>query len=100
MKVKKISVSILFLIFIASLTSAQSRHNAPTTIDAEGTILSVVASRSDNKTDPIKPENLFLYENGIEQKIKNFSYDPSPAKIVILVDNSQTLPTEVEKLKK
>jgi Ca-activated chloride channel family protein len=43
---------------------------------------------------------LYLYENGIEQKIKNFSYDPSPSRIVLLVDNSQTLPADVEKLKK
>ena len=55
---------------------------------------------SDKKTDPIKPENLSLYENGIEQKIKNFTFDPSPSKIVILVDNSQTLPTSVEAYEK
>jgi len=66
----------------------------------EGTILTVTASRDDKKTDPIKIENLFLYENGIEQKIKNFSLDPSPSKIVILIDNSQTLPTSIENMKK
>src|SRR5437868_6576480 len=38
--------------------------------------------------------------NGIKQKIKNFSYDASPSKIVLLVDNSQTLPATVESLKK
>jgi len=59
----------------------------------------VTAWRTDDKKDPIKIENLFLYENGVEHKIKNFSYDPSPSKIAILVDNSQTLPTDVEKLK-
>lgn len=94
----KMLMSGFFLMSFACLTCAQSRHNAPTTND-EGTILSVVA-RTDNPTEPIKPENLSLYENGIEQKIKNFSYDPSPAKIVLLVDNSQTLPTDLEKLKK
>ena len=61
--------------------------------------MSVTAWRTDDKKDPIKVENLFLYENGIEQRIKNFSYDPSPARIVMLVDNSQTLPTDVEKMK-
>lgn len=77
---------------------AQSRRSARTT-DTEGTVVPVTAWRTDKKTDPIKLENLFLYENGVEQKIKNFSYDPSPAKIAILVDNSQTLPTDLEKLK-
>ena len=79
--------------------TGQSRHSARAT-DTEGTVLSVTAWRTDKKSDPLKAENLFLYENGVEQKIKGLSYDPSPARIVILVDNSQTLPADVEKLKK
>jgi len=78
---------------------SQSRHSARAT-DLEGSILSVTAWRTDSKTEPLKIENFYLYENGIEQKIKNISYDPSPSKIVLLVDNSQTLPTDLEKLKK
>lgn len=84
---------------IAASSYAQSGHSARTGADLEGTIITVTAWRTDKKADPIKPEQLFLYENGVEQRIKNFSYDPSPAKIVILVDNSQTLPTDVEKMK-
>jgi Ca-activated chloride channel homolog len=77
----------------------QSRHSAKST-DTEGTVLTVTAVRTDKKTDPITPQNLYLYENGVQQKINNFSYDPSPSRIVLLVDNSQTLPTDLEKLKK
>jgi Ca-activated chloride channel family protein len=84
---------------LVGLADAQSRHSVKAA-DAEGAILSVTAARTDKKTDPIKLENLFLYENGIEQKIKSFSYDPSPAKIVLLVDNSQTLAADVEKMKR
>ena len=91
--------SIIFTLIFASLTSAQSRHNARGN-DTEGTVLTVTAAREDKKTEQIRIENLFLYENGVEQKIKNFSLDPSPAKIVILVDNSLTLPTSVENMKK
>lgn len=84
----------------ASLVPAQSGRSARAgNTDAEGTIFPVTAWRTDEKKDPIKIDNLFLYENGAEMKIKNFSYDPSPAKIAILVDNSQTLPTDVEKMK-
>ena len=97
---KKIFIAGLVPALLSVSVFAQSRHNAASTIDQEGTILSVVAARTDSKTDPIKPENLSLYENGVEQKIKNFSFDPSPSKIVLLVDNSQTLPTDTEKLKK
>jgi Ca-activated chloride channel family protein len=66
----------------------------------EGTILSVTATREDKKTEPIKIDDLFLYENGIEQRIRNFTFDPSPSKIVILVDNSLTLQTSVDAMKK
>ncbi len=89
-----------FLVLVcATLGSAQSRHSVRTT-DEGGTILSVVATRQDGEPKPIKTENLYLYENGIEQKIKNFSYDPSPAKILILVDNSQTFRPDVERMQK
>lgn len=78
---------------------AQSRRNVKTSEDS-GSIISVVASRADGSGNPIKSENVYLYENGIEQKIKNFAYDPSPARIVLLVDNSQTIRPEAEALKK
>ena len=95
----KMTVSVSILVLAAMCVRGQSRHSVKTT-DLEGTVLSVTAWRTDKKSDPLKVENFYLYENGIEQKIKGFSYDPSPAKIVLLVDNSQTLPADVEKLKK
>ncbi len=91
--------SIICMLFLAPFIMAQSGHSLRGN-SAEGTILAVTAVRTDKKTDPIKIDNLNLYENGFEQKIKNFSLDPSPAKIVIVVDNSQTLPVSVENLKK
>ena len=94
-----LSGTLLCLLLAGVSASGQSRHSARTT-DTEGTVISVTAWRTDKKTDPLKAENISLYENGIEQKIKGFSYDPSPSRIVILVDNSQTLPADVEKLKK
>jgi Ca-activated chloride channel family protein len=89
----------LCLLLISGSALAQSRRNAKDTSGDGGTILNVVAARANGATEPIKLENLFLYENGIEQKIKNFTFDPSPARIVVLVDNSQTLRAEVETLK-
>ena len=89
------------LAFLATTGSgtAQSRHDQKGT-NLEGTVLNVTAVRTDGKADQIRVNNLFLYENGFEQKIRNFALDPSPSRIAILVDNSQTLPTEVEKMKK
>lgn len=93
-----IGVSILVTI-IAALAFGQSGHSSRGN-DLAGTVLTVTAKRGEEKPGQIKIEELFLYENGIEQKIKNFSYDPGPARIVLLVDNSQTLPTTVESMKK
>jgi hypothetical protein len=83
---------------MASIVTAQSHRNAKGD-STDGTILNVTAARDSNSADPIKIENLHLYENAIEQKIKNLSFDPSPSRILILVDNSQTLPTTVEAMK-
>jgi Ca-activated chloride channel family protein len=89
----------LCVLLIAASALAQSRRSAKDTSGEAGTLLNVVATRTNGSTEPIKIENLFLYENGIEQKIKNFTFDPSPSRIVLLVDNSQTLRAEVETLK-
>lgn len=98
--VEKVCWLTLILSLNFALVNAQSRRSATGTLDSDGTILSVVASRTGDSKDAIKPENLYLYESGVEQKIKNFSFDPSPAKILMLVDNSQTVRADVELLKK
>lgn len=95
--------SILTMAAVAALLMpqaafSQSRRSAKS-IGPEGLVIAVTARRTDAKTEPIRPENLYLYENGVEQRIKNLSYDPSPSRIVILVDNSQSVPTEIDKLK-
>ena len=89
---------VLFAVSIC-IVAAQSRHSQRGG-DMDGTILSVTAWRTDKKTEPIRPSDIFLYENGIEQRVKNFSYDPSPAKILLLVDNSKTIPIDIERMKR
>lgn len=96
--VKKFALLIFCFSISAGFTAAQSRRNVKITDDG-GMILSVSATRADDSAPPLKIENLALYENGVEQKIKNFAFDPSPARIVILVDNSQTIRPDIEKLK-
>jgi len=97
---EKIWQASLILLAFAAFTNAQSGHSAKSATNADGTIISVAALRTNASKDPIKIENLFLYENGIEQKIKNFSFDPSPAKILLMIDNSQTVRADIEILKK
>jgi VWFA-related protein len=62
------------------------------------TTLNVYAIREDNAEAPVTSKQIALYDNGIEQTIKSFSPDPSPARIVLLVDNSLTIRADVEKL--
>ncbi len=95
MRIRRAILPLLSLLLVTPLF-AQSRHAAKGDTAVEGTVLSVVATREDKRTDPIKLDTLSLYENGVEQKIKNFTIDPSPSKIVILVDNSLTLQTSVD----
>jgi VWFA-related protein len=57
-----------------------------------------VVSREGDSKEPVKTENFAVYENGVEQKIKAVTFDATPARIVLLVDNSQTLRTDVAKM--
>ncbi len=97
---EKLAAFVSVLVLLASAAAGQSRNNARSTGDLDGTVLTVTAWRNGEAKDPIRVDNLFLYENGVEQKIKNFAYDPSPAKILLLIDNSQTLQTDIEAMKK
>lgn len=72
--------------------------NRPLANASGGVMVGVVAKRDDNRTNPITSKELSVYDNGIEQQIRNFTLDPSPAHIVLLVDNSLTLRADVEKL--
>lgn len=63
-------------------------------------MVSVVAARTANSAGPITAKQLSVYDNGIEQTIRNFTPDPSPARIVLLVDNSLTIRADVEKLER
>ncbi len=95
-RVKEFGAVVIALAVFAG-AEAQSRKNVRVT-DEGGSVLSVVGFRTDKSNAPIRVQDLFLYENGIEQKIKNFTYDPTPSKIVLLVDNSQTVRADIEKL--
>jgi Ca-activated chloride channel homolog len=90
-----------FLMAVLAVSSvfslAQSGAARRPTIEG-AKILNVVASREKDENVPLQLQNFALYENGIQQEIKGFSLDPSPSKIVLLVDNSQTIRADVTKL--
>lgn len=76
---------------------AQAGRRQQTTNEG-GVLVSLVARRDGASTAPITAKQMSVYDNGVEQTIRNFSPDPSPARIVLLVDNSLTIRADVEKL--
>src|SRR5881392_384608 len=82
---------------LAATLLAQAGRRAHTTTEASST-LNVVATRANGATAPITSKDISLFDNGVRQTIKNFEPDLSPARIVLLVDNSLTIRADVEKL--
>jgi Ca-activated chloride channel homolog len=86
------------LLSVSILGQSGYRPNA----NASGGVMVGVVARRDNnansKPAPITSKEISVYDNGVEQSIRNFSPDPSPARIVLLVDNSLSIRADVEKL--
>jgi len=72
----------------------------PNTSSQGGVLVSVVARRDDQSPANITSKQVAVYDNGVEQTIKNFTPDPSPARIVLLVDNSLTVRADIDKLER
>ncbi|HSS19832.1 MAG TPA: VWA domain-containing protein [Pyrinomonadaceae bacterium] len=88
---------VLFCVCVLAMAQAGRR---PATSSDNGVLVNVVAARTTNTTTQITAKQLSIYDNGIEQAIRNFTPDPSPARIVLLVDNSLTIRADVEKLER
>src|SRR2546427_12297484 len=82
--------------FAGALFAQAGRHAHPT--NEASSALNVVAVRTDGAANPITSKEISLFDNGVEQTIRSFSPDLSPARIVLLVDNSLTIRADVEKL--
>lgn len=88
----------LLVLLALSVVAMGQAGRRPSTTGDSGVLVNVVAKRTDSSDKPITSKQLAIYDNGIEQTIRNFTPDPSPAHIVLLVDNSLTLRADVEKL--
>jgi len=105
--------SIAILVWLFPLSAAQSGRSVVS--GRKTTIVSVIAQRVE---DPNKPQSLLkgatskeeenekiipkndleLFDGGVLQRIEAFAPDPSPARYVMLMDNSLTLQADVKKL--
>jgi VWFA-related protein len=86
------------LLFVSFGIAPGQAGRRPHPSDGGSVLLNVVATRDNDAGGPITSKQISLYDAGIEQTIKSFSLDPSPARIVLLVDNSLTIRADVEKL--
>lgn len=90
-----VTLLVIGLLSLSILAQSGVRPNANA---AGGVMVSVVARRDNKQTNPVTSKEISVYDNGMEQSIRNFTPDPSPARIVLLVDNSLTIRADVEKL--
>jgi len=90
-------IALLATAVVAVSIAGQSGYR-PNANASGGVMVGIVARRDGNKPAPITSKELSVYDNGVEQSIRNFTPDPSPARIVLLVDNSLTIRADVEKL--
>jgi Mg-chelatase subunit ChlD len=95
--VMKSLVLLLVGLMLATAIVGQSGHR-PVNTGTSGVLVGVMARREGAQTTPISSKEVSIYDNGIEQTIRNFTPDPSPAKIVLLVDNSLSIRADVDKL--
>jgi VWFA-related protein len=94
--------ALVFLLTAGCLLStllAQSGKRSHPTSEAS-TVLNVVAVRTNGSTAPITSKDVSLFDNGVQQSVRNFAPDLSPARLVLLVDNSLTIRADVDKLEK
>jgi VWFA-related protein len=90
---------LLVLLSLASPGQGQAGRRQPTSNEG-GVLVNIVAQRENSSRAPITAKQVAVYDNGVEQTIRNLTPDPSPARIVLLVDNSLTIRADVEKLER
>jgi len=95
--VMKLVVLFVICLMLATAIVGQSGHR-PVNTGTGGVLVGVMAKREGAQTTAIRSKEVSVYDNGIEQTILNFTPDPSPAKIVLLVDNSLSIRADVDKL--
>lgn len=100
---KAATALLVICLLLAGLAAGQAgrRPGGESDINKErGMFVNVTALREDGSDERVTVKDIALYDAGVEQSIQSFSPDPTPARIVILVDNSLGLRADVEKLQK
>lgn len=91
---------LLLLAALCGLVFGQAGRRPQSSTTQSGVLVSVVVKRDDKSPANVTSKQVSVYDNGVEQTIKNLTPDPSPARIVLLVDNSLTLRADIDKLER
>ncbi len=91
---------LLLLAALCGLVFGQAGRRPQSSTSQSGVLVSVVVKRDDKSPASVTSKQVSVYDNGVEQTIKNLTPDPSPARIVLLVDNSLTLRADIDKLER
>src|SRR5438876_3628124 len=89
-------IALTAILLAGTLFGQAGRHSHPAS--ESSTMVNVVAVRTEGTPAPITAKEISFFDNGVEQSIRNFAPDLSPARIVLLVDNSLTIRADVDKL--
>jgi Ca-activated chloride channel family protein len=100
LKPTNLLVVLLLLLALCGLVLGQAGRRQQSSTAQSGVLVSVVVKRDDKSSANVTSKQLAVYDNGVEQSIKNLTPDASPARIVLLVDNSLTLRADIDKLEK
>jgi len=95
---KRSLVVVLSLLACSALVAGQAGRRTRGASRERAAFLNVTAVREDGSAASLSAADVALYDDGLEQKIQSFTPDPGPARIVLLVDNSLSLRTDVPKL--
>jgi hypothetical protein len=79
---------LLLLAALYGLVFGQAGRRPQSSTTQSGVLVNVVVKRDDKSPANVTSKQVSVYDNGVEQTIKNLTPDPSPARIVLLVDNS------------
>lgn len=88
----------VFSLLLCALALSQAGRRSEQRVNGGGVLINLVARRDDKSGTPISSRQLAVFDNNVQQDIKNLTRDPAPAHIVLLVDNSLTIRADVEKL--
>ena len=69
------------LLIVCGLAMAQAGRR-PAANGAGGVLVNIVAARTDKSNTRITAKQLSVYDNGIEQTIRNFTPDPDRKSVV------------------